>query len=81
MCITPSEKHIDSITGNAYELLRNIKVAFTYINEGMIKKADNDSKMLQIRICSYSMVTEQKEAHKETRKNTKGSNKVFSRSM
>ena len=36
------EKHINRITGNAYNLLRNIKVVFTYIDEDMLKKTDSD---------------------------------------
>ncbi len=31
-------KHINRITGEAYNLLRNIKVAFTYLDEQMVKK-------------------------------------------
>ncbi len=31
-------KHINKITGEAYNLIRNIKIAFTYINEEMVKK-------------------------------------------
>ncbi len=30
--------HINRITGETYNLLRNIKIAFTHIDEGMIKK-------------------------------------------
>ena len=32
------EKHINKITGETYYLLRNIQVAFTYVDEDMIKK-------------------------------------------
>ena len=32
------EKHISKITGETYNLLRNIKLAFSYIDEDMIKK-------------------------------------------
>ena len=31
-------KHINKITGVAYNLIRNIKTAFTYIDEEMVKK-------------------------------------------
>ncbi len=30
--------HINQITGETYNLLRNIKIAFTYTDEEMIKK-------------------------------------------
>ncbi len=30
--------HINRLTGETYNLLRNIKIAFTYIDEEMIKK-------------------------------------------
>ncbi len=30
--------HINHITGETYNLLRNIKIAFTYIDEEMLKK-------------------------------------------
>merc|ERR1712035_134475 len=32
------EKHVNRITAETYNLLRNIKVAFTYVDEEMIKK-------------------------------------------
>ena len=32
------EKHINKITGEIYNLLKNIRVAFTYVDEDMIKK-------------------------------------------
>ena len=32
------EKHINKITSETYNLLGNIRVAFTYVNEDMIKK-------------------------------------------
>ncbi len=32
------DKHINRITGETYNLLRNIKTAFTYLNEEMVKK-------------------------------------------
>ncbi len=31
-------KHIKQITGETYNLLRNIKATFTHLDEGMIKK-------------------------------------------
>ena len=31
------EKHISKITGDTYELLRNIRMAFKYLGEEMIK--------------------------------------------
>ncbi len=31
-------KHINRITGETYKLLRNIKTAFTYLDEEMMKK-------------------------------------------
>ena len=32
------EKHINKITGQTFNLLRNMQVAFTYVDEDMIKK-------------------------------------------
>ena len=32
------EKHINIITGETYQLLRNIRMAFKYLDEEMIKK-------------------------------------------
>ncbi len=31
-------KHVNRITGETYNLLRNIKAAFTHLNEDMMKK-------------------------------------------
>ena len=33
-----SEKHISKITGDTYQLLRNIRMAFIYLDEEMINK-------------------------------------------
>jgi len=33
-----SERHINRITGKTYRLLRNKRMAFTYLDEEMIKK-------------------------------------------
>ena len=32
------EKHIDKITGDAYQLLRSIRMAFKYLDEEIINK-------------------------------------------
>ena len=32
------EKHINKITGDTYQLLRNIRMAFKYLDEEMINK-------------------------------------------
>ena len=32
------EKHINKITGDTYQLLRNIRIIFKYLDEEMIKK-------------------------------------------
>ena len=32
------EKHINKITGDTYQLLRNIRMAFKYLDEEIIKK-------------------------------------------
>ena len=41
VCITDNlspEKHINKITGDTYQLLRNIRIAFKYLDEEMINK-------------------------------------------
>ena len=60
------EKH----TGNAYEVLKNIKVAFTYIDEDMIKKPITTLICPKLE-CAATVWSLDK---KETRKNTWGSN-------
>ena len=33
------EKHINKITGETYNLLRNMRLAFTYVDEDLINKS------------------------------------------
>ena len=33
------EKHINKITGETYKLLRNMRLAFTYVDEDLINKS------------------------------------------
>ena len=59
------EKLIIRIIGNTQELLRNIKVAFTYIDEDIIKKNASNSNTPKIKMCSFSMVTKKRNISKE----------------
>ncbi len=50
-------KHINKITGETYNLIRSIKLAFTYIDEEMVKEINNIDDASKTGICSISVVT------------------------
>ncbi len=61
-------KHINKIIGETYNLLRNIKIAFSYIDEDMIK-TDNNDDMSKIGVRSISVVAKFEKGYKKVRKN------------
>ena len=75
------EKHINNITGETYNLLRNIWVAFTYVDEDMIKKLITILVQLRYectaKVWLPSKKKKKKKKKKKTRENTESSNRAF----
>ena len=72
------EKHISRIPGNAYELLRNIKVAFTYIDEDVIEKLIMTQIHLKLEFATRVWSLNNNNLGK-TRKNAEDNNKASSK--
>ena len=70
------EKHMNNITGEIYNLLRNIWVAFTYVDEDMIKKLITTFVHLRLEYTAKVWLPSKKK-HKKTGENTESSNKAF----
>ncbi len=56
-------KHINKIIGETYKL-KNIKIAFSYIDEDMIKKKNDNNNMSKIEVCSISVVAKLEKGYK-----------------
>ena len=72
------EKHINKITGQTYNLLRNIRVVFTDVDEDMIKKLIMT--LLRPRLEYETTVWSPSKKNKKTGKNTESSHKTSPKS-
>ncbi len=70
--LTP-DRHIDKITGETMNLLKRVKMAFLYLDEGMIKKVVNFYDKTKTGICGSGVVFSYKEEYYNIRKSAKSS--------
>ena len=68
------EKHINRIFGDTFRMLRNIQMAFNFLNKDMMKKNYNYNDQTKIGIFRSNMVPAQEKARAEIRKNTENCN-------
>ena len=59
------ENHVKRITKETYNLLKNIIMAFTYLDEEIIKKKDCISDLPKVGICQSAMNVVQVEGYKK----------------
>ena len=67
-------KHINRIFGDAFMMLRNIRMAFHFLDKDMMKTFYNNNDQTKTRICRSNIVPAQEKACVEIRKTTENCN-------
>ncbi len=65
------DRHIDKISGETINLLKRVKMAFSYLDKEIIKKVVDFHDKTNIRICGSSVFPSYKEEYYKIGKSTK----------
>ena len=71
------EINIDKIFGDTFRVVRNISMAFHFLDKDMMRKNYNYNKMTKTRIYRSSMVPAQEKGYIEIQKNTENLPKLL----